>query len=113
MADPAVTIPMQIRRVIFEKYNDPDNRFTNDDVFAVLQKGGTIDKSLTIDDMGAHFDVLCNSGMMRNIAQNFTTQWFKLFDPLEEIKCTSCDFQNILSKSEDRACLYCKKPIST
>ena len=104
-------ISNQIRKIIFEKYNDPDTRFTNDEVFAVLQQNNLVDKSLIIDDMEPHFEDLCSSGMMRNIAQNFTTQWFKLFEPLEEKKCSSCGMQNFLSKSEESNCLYCQKPI--
>lgn len=104
-------ISSHIRNVIFEKYNDPDTRFTNDDVFAVLQQKGLVDKSMIIDDMEPHFEELCNSGLMRNIAQNFTTQWFKLFDPLEEKTCSSCGTQNLLSKAEEQNCLSCKKPI--
>lgn len=107
----SVEILTQIRKVIFEKFNNPDERFTNDDVFAILRTGEMIDKSLTIDDMTPHFEKLCDSGMMRNIAQNFTTQWFKLFDPLEETLCASCNRQNLISKSEDRLCLYCSKSI--
>lgn len=97
-------IQLQIRKVIFEKYNDPDIRFTNDEVFAILQKDGAIDKSLTIDDMEQHFTSLCDAGMMRNIAQNFTTQWFKIFEPLEKLNCQSCHTEIYVSKSEDRIC---------
>lgn len=104
-------ITNHIRKIIFEKYNDPDTRFTNDEVFTILQQNNLIDKSMIIDDMEPHFDELCNSGLMRNIAQNFTTQWFKIFDSLEEKQCTSCGLQNFLSQSEEQNCLSCKKPI--
>ncbi|MFN3654913.1 MAG: hypothetical protein ACK4TO_06255 [Candidatus Nitrosotenuis sp.] len=97
-------ISLQIRKVIFEKYNDPDVRFTNDEIFSILQKDGVIDNSLTIDDMEQHFTALCDVGVMRNIAQNFTTQWFKLFEPLEKIKCPACNREVHLGKSEDRVC---------
>lgn len=105
------TIQLQIRKIIFEQYNDPDARFTNDEIFAVLQKIGAIDKSLTIDDMEAHFEELCNAGVMRNIAQNFTTQWFKLFDQLESIKCTSCQNEVHINKSEEKNCPNCNAAI--
>lgn len=97
-------ITLQIRKVIFQKYNDPNLRFTNDEILAVLQKEGVLDKSITIDDIGQHFTALCKSGLMRNIAQNFTTQWFKLFEPLEELNCPSCGKNVYLGKSEDRVC---------
>lgn len=97
-------IPLQIRKVIFEKYNDPDIRFTNDEIFSILKKDGIIDNSITIDDMEQHFKTLCDAGVMRNIAQNFTTQWFKLFEPLEKINCPACHVEVHLGKSEDRIC---------
>ncbi|MGQ0772176.1 MAG: hypothetical protein ACT4NT_05335 [Nitrososphaerota archaeon] len=95
---------LQIRKVIFEKYNDPDIRFTNDEIFVILQKNDTIDKSLTIDDMEQYFTSLCDTGMMRNIAQNFTTQWFKIFDTLEKIVCSACHAEVHMGKSEERIC---------
>ena len=97
-------ISLEIRKIIFEKYNDPDTRFTNDDVFAILQKDGTIEKSMTIDDMEKYFTDLCDAGIMRNIAQNFTTQWFKIFDPLEKINCPSCHADVHVNKSEEKTC---------
>jgi hypothetical protein len=104
-------IPLQIRKIIFEKYNNGDVRFTNDEIFEFLQKNGAIPKSLTIDDVEQHFTELCNSGVMRNIAQNFTTQWFKLFEPLEEFKCPSCQNQSYINKSDERSCPHCRASI--
>ncbi len=104
-------ISLQIRQIIFEKYNNPNTRFTNDEVFAVLQKSGTIEKSLTIDDMESHFTALCDAGIMRNIAQNFTTQWFKIFDPLEKINCQSCHREVHVNKSEEKICPECGESI--
>jgi hypothetical protein len=104
-------IQLDIRRIIFDKYNDPDVRFTNDEVFEILQKNGTIEKSLTIDDMEQHFTALCDAGIMRNIAQNFTTQWFKIFDPLARINCQSCHKDIHVNKSEEKSCPDCGKAI--
>jgi len=97
-------ILLEIRKVIFEKYNDPDARFTNDEIFEVLQKNNTIEKPVTIDDMEQHFATLCNAGVMRSIAQNFTTQWFKIFAPLEKIICQSCHKDMHVNKSEEKTC---------
>jgi rubrerythrin len=102
-------VALEIRKVIFEKFNS-DERFTNDQVFAELQKGDKIEKSLTIDDMEKYFTELCDAGIMRNIAQNFTTQWFKLFDPLEKTTCQSCG-EIPLNKSEEKNCPSCKAAI--
>ncbi len=71
-------IPLQIRKIIFEKFNDVNLRFTNDEIFEVLKNDG-LDDSITIDDMEPHFKQLHDEGLIRPIAQNFTTQWFKIF----------------------------------
>ena len=97
-------ISLQIRKTIFDKFNNPDTRFTNDEVFAEMQKNGTLDKLITIDDMEQYFTILCDAGIMRNIAQNFTTQWFKLFDPLEKVTCNSCKSEIFVNKSEEKNC---------
>ena len=73
-------------------------------IFEILKKNDMIDQSLTIDDMEAHFKELCDSELLRNIAQNFTTQWFKLFEPLEKIQCNSCKNDNYITQSESKTC---------
>lgn len=103
-------IALEIRKVIFEKFNS-DERFTNDQVFAELQSGNKIEKSITIDDMEKYFAELCDAGIMRNIAQNFTTQWFKLFDPLEKASCSSCNIEIPINKAEEKNCPSCKAAI--
>lgn len=104
-------IPLEIRKVIFEKYNNPDTKFTNDEIFEILQKNNIIEKSIVIDDMEKYFSELCDSGLMRNIAQNFTTQYFKLFDDMEKVKCNSCNNESPIGKSESRVCPVCKAAI--
>lgn len=104
-------ITLEIRKVIFEKYNNPDTKFTNDEIFEILQKNNTIEKSVVIDDMEKYFTELCDSGLMRNIAQNFTTQYFKLFDDMEKVKCNSCNNESPIGKSESRVCPMCKASI--
>ena len=80
-------ISIQIRKVIFEDYNEPDAKFTNDEIFERLKKNGNID-----------------SGLARNIAQNFTTIWMKLFSPIEKIHCNSCNLDVYLGPEEERTC---------
>lgn len=106
-------IELQIRKIIFEKFNDPEEKFTNDEIFEILKKEGKIEPSLTIDDTEKYFFELCDSGLARNIAQNFTTIWLKLFDPLEKHQCNSCGNEIYLSKSENRICPnpFCKSSI--
>ena len=99
-----IQITTSIRKIIFENFNDDDLRFNNDQIFDILKKDQMIDPSLTIDDMEAHFKELCDAELLRNIAQNFTTQWFKLFEPLEKIQCNSCKKESYLTASENRVC---------
>ena len=97
-------ITNDIRKIIFENFNDDDLRFNNDQIFEILQQNKVIDSSLTIDDMEVYFKELCDSELLRNIAQNFTTQWFKLFEPLEKIQCNSCKKESYLTASENKNC---------
>jgi len=99
-----IPITTSIRRVIFENFNDVDLRFNNDQIFEILKQHEMIDQSLTIDAMEVHFKELCDTEILRNIAQNFTTQWFKLFEPIEKIQCNSCKKESYLTSSENRIC---------
>ena len=97
-------VTSSIRKIIFENFNDIDLRFNNDQIFEILKQNEMIDTSLTIDDMEVHFKELCDTEILRNIAQNFTTQWFKLFEPIEKIQCDSCKKENYITQSENRIC---------
>ncbi len=99
-----IPITTSIRRVIFENFNDVDVRFNNDQIFEILKQHEMIDQSLTIDAMEVHFKELCDTEILRNIAQNFTTQWFKLFEPIEKIQCNLCKKESYLVSSENRIC---------
>lgn len=101
---PLRPIPLQIRQIIFERFNDVDARFTNDEIFEILVKNGDIEPSLMIDDVESMFNDMCNAGLARNIAQNFTTIWLKLFDSMDSIHCNSCNLDVHVGRSEDRTC---------
>jgi len=90
LADQSNSIALEIRKVIYEKFNDTNLRFTNDEIFQILKDSGIVN-SLTIDDLEAYFKQLHEVGLIRPIAQNFTTQWYKLFEQVEKFKCTECD----------------------
>ena len=94
------------RRVIFENHNDPEAAFTNDQVLDGMKRGGLVADSVTIDDMEDTFREMCMSGLVRNIAQNFTTMWLKLFDAMVEADCPSCGRIH-LGGLETRACPAC------
>jgi len=101
---PSTPIELQIRKVIFENFNDIDLKFNNDQIFEIIQKNNDVDKSWTLDDMEKYFKEICDSSLVRNIAQNLSTQWFKLFELVEKIHCNSCNNDIFLGKSEDRVC---------
>ena len=101
---PSIPVSLQIRKIIFEKFNDVDTKFTNDDVFEILKSEGDVDPSWIIDDAESLFNDLCDSGLVRNIAQNFTTIFLKLFDPVEKFYCDSCNHDVYLGTSEKRVC---------
>ncbi|MEX0861154.1 hypothetical protein [Nitrosopumilus sp.] len=101
---PTIPIALQIRKIIFEKFNNVDTKFTNDEIFEIIKTNGDVDSSWIIDDTESYFMGICNSGLARNIAQNFTTIWMKLFDPLEKLHCSTCNFDIYLGTSEERIC---------
>jgi len=97
-------ITTSIRRIIFENFNDADLKFNKDQIFEILKQHEMIDLSLTIDAMEVHFNELCDTEILRNIAQNVTTQWCKLFEPIEKIQCNSSKKESYLVSSENRIC---------
>lgn len=101
---PTIPIALQIRKVIFDKFNDVDTIFTNDQIFEIIKENGDVDSAWIIDDVESFFTDICNSGLARNIAQNFTTIHMKLFDPVEKLHCNACDNDVCLGVSEDRIC---------
>jgi hypothetical protein len=101
---PTVPIALQIRKIIFEKFNNIDTKFTNDEIFEIIKSNGDLDPSWIIDDTESFFTDICDSGLARNIAQNLTTVYLKLFDPLEKLHCDACSNDIYLGQSEERLC---------
>ena len=99
-----VSIITNIRKVIFENFNDIDLRFNNDQIFEILKQNEMVDPSVTIDKMEVYFKELCDAEILRNIGQNLNTQWFKLFEPIEKIQCSSCKKENYVISSETKIC---------
>ena len=95
---------LQIRQIIFENFNQIDLRFNNDEIFELLKKNENFDHNQTIDDLENDFQKIEDDGMIRCIAQNFTTKWFKIFDDVEKIQCGSCKNDIYLGKEESRIC---------
>ncbi len=101
---PTVPITSQIRKIVFDNFNDMDLRFNNDQIFEIIKQNGDADPNWTIDDVESFFHDLCQQGFLRNIAQNFTTMWFKLSDEISVVKCPKCGVDNYLSSSEEKIC---------
>jgi len=101
---PTTPIELQIRKIIFEKFNDVENIFTNDAIFEILKENGDINPSWIIDDVETFIKEICDSGLVRNVAQNFTTIHLKLFDSMEKLHCNNCDNDVYLGSSEERVC---------
>lgn len=97
---PLTPIPLQIRKIIFDHHNEADTKFTNDEIFEKIKQNGDLDPSWIIDDMEPYFNEICDSGLARNIAQNFTTIWLMLFDPITKQHCNSCNLDVYLGSSE-------------
>ena len=53
---PKTPIELQIRKIIFEKFNDVDSRFSNDQIFEIIKEGNDIDPSWIIDDFESFFN---------------------------------------------------------
>ena len=94
----------QIRRVIFDNFNDIDTRFNNDQILELLKKDQTFDQAITIDHLESHFQKIEDDGLVRCIAQNFTTKWFKLYDEMEKSNCNSCNNDVFLGNNEPQVC---------
>ncbi|HJJ20691.1 MAG: hypothetical protein MT334_00315 [Candidatus Nitrosopumilus limneticus] len=101
---PSTPIELQIRKIIFEKFNDVNKKFTNDEVFEILKSNGDVNPSWIIDDTESLFNDICDSRLVRSIAQNFTTIFLKLFELVEKFHCNSCNYDIHLGISEERIC---------
>ena len=95
---------LQIRQIIFENFNEIDLRFNNDEIYELLKKNENFDQSQTIDDLESDFKQLEDDGMVRCIAQNFTTKWFKLYEKMEQLNCSSCNGVVFLGNDESKIC---------
>ena len=97
-------IELQIRRIVFDNFNDLDIRFNNDQILEFLKKSDGFDQTITVDNLEDEFKKIEDNGFVRCIAQNFTTKWFKLYDDIEKIHCSSCNSDVYLGKDESRIC---------
>lgn len=102
--DAPAALGLEMRRTIFENFNDLELRFTNDEVLDVMRKRGVVDDACDVCDVESDFVSLCKSGLVRNIAQNFNTMWLRLFDVVDEMRCGACSQTVHLGRAEERSC---------
>ena len=100
----SVPIQIQIRKIIYDNHNDVDTKFTNDEIFSKLKENGDINPSWVVNDIECYINDICKSGLTRNIAQNFTTIWLKLFSKIEQHHCNSCNLDVYVGQEEEKTC---------
>jgi hypothetical protein len=99
-----------IRRIIFDNYNDTDVRFSNDEILEHLNNTDKY-KAMNLDVLDFE-DVLLEmegSGLLRPIAQNFNTRYYRLWNELEPVACKSCGLESYFSQPEEnKLCPQCR-----
>ena len=97
-----------IRKIIFDNFNDIDVRFSNDEMLGYLNQ---MDEYKALEDVLDFEDVLLDmekSGMLRPIAQNFNTRYYRLWNTLSPAKCKTCGLGTYFAlNEEDKACPQC------
>ena len=102
-----------IRKIIAENFNDTDVRFSNDDVLGHLTH---LDRYTTMDldvlDLEDTLLEMEKSGLLRPIAQNFNTRYYRLWGTLEHAACKSCGTTSYFSPVEDeKLCPHCRAKV--
>lgn len=97
-----------IRKIIFDNFNDTDVRFSNDEMLGYLNQ---MDQHKALDDVLDFEDVLLDmekSGMLRPIAQNFNTRYYRLWNTLAPATCKACDSSTYFAPNEEgKVCPQC------
>ena len=97
-----------IRKIIFDNFNDIDVRFSNDEMLGYLNQ---MDQYKALDDVLDFEDVLLDmekSGMLRPIAQNFNTRYYRLWNTLSPATCKACGLATYFAPNEEgKACPKC------
>lgn len=98
-----------IRKIIFDNYNDTDVRFSNDEILAHLNEQNNYrEMQLDVLDFEDVLLELESSGMLRPIAQNFNTRYYRLWSPLVSDVCNSCKTATYFASSEEeKKCPNC------
>lgn len=91
-----------IRKIVFEHYNNTDVRFSNDEILEYLNNTERY-RAAQLDVLDLE-DVLLEmerSGLLRPIAQNFNTRYYRLGGTLERRACKSCGFTSYFGTMEE------------
>ena len=75
-----------------------------DAISSGIKRLGKTKKTITIDDLESQFVKIEDDGLVRCIAQNFTTKWFKLYEKMEQLNCSSCNDVVFLGNDESKIC---------
>lgn len=99
-----------VRKIIYENYNNTDVRFSNDEILAHLLELDTYrGMDLDVLDFEELLLEMETSGMLRPIAQNFNTRYFRLWGPVERTSCKDCGNATFFVPSEEgKICPKCK-----
>ena len=93
-----------IRCAIFDHFNKKDLSFNNDQILEEIVKSGALGADFDAEKLEVHFEDLCKKEILRNIAQNLTTVWYKTFDPLSAYSCKSCNMQVYINADVEKNC---------
>jgi hypothetical protein len=98
-----------IRQIIFDNFNDTDLRFSNDEILEHLKRLDTYDgMDLDVLDFENELLEMESSGMLRPIAQNFNTRYYRLWGAVEHSRCKACGKETLFVPSEERkVCPHC------
>lgn len=98
-----------IRKIIFDNYNDTDVRFSNDEILEHLNQQDFY-RRMGLDVLDFE-DVLLEleaSRMLRPIAQNFNTRYYRLWEQVEQTNCKECGKTTYFSSAEEgKKCPHC------
>ena len=101
-----------IRKIIFDNFNDTDARFSNDEILEHLNQ---IDKYKIVDDVLDFENVLLEmerSGALRPIAQNFNTRYYRLWNTFDSVTCKACNSITYFTTNEEsKICPHCSAQI--
>ncbi len=102
-----------IRKVIFDNFNDSDVRFSNDEILGHLNQNDRY-SAMNLDVLDFE-DVLLEmekSGLLRPIAQNFNTRYYRLWNTLEPATCRACNVTSYFAQAEEnKTCLQCSAKV--